>query len=83
MLTDKEIEYLKSIGFNKKRKKHSGCYFFEEDDRNIILMKKENKYKLEFHGMVDDGDDILYDGHCEMFSEENDTLEIFLSKFFD
>lgn len=83
MLTEKEIEYLKSLGFNKKRKKHLGCYFFEEGERAIILVVKEGKYKIEFHGMVDDGDDIQYDGYCEMFSKEDDTLELFLTKLFN
>jgi hypothetical protein len=47
VLTDKDIEFLKSKGFTQDDNKHSGYFFIEEDNKSWVLVPKENYYKLD------------------------------------
>jgi hypothetical protein len=83
-LTDKDIEFLKSKGFTQDDKKHSGYFFIEEDNKSWVLVPKYDYYKLEFYEYgLDDGDGNSYDDYSKEESKENESLESFISYWFN
>ncbi len=83
LLSESEIEYLKSVGFKQNESKHSGYYYFEDDRKTIVLIPQEDKtYKLEFYELCDDGDGNFYDDYSKQYSKEGQSLEEFIESWF-
>jgi hypothetical protein len=84
VLTDKDIEFLKSKGFTQDDNKHSGYFFMEEDNKSWVLIPYDNLYKLEFYeyGLYD-GDGDYYEDYDKEYSKDGESLESFISFWFE
>lgn len=81
-LTDKDIEFLKFKGF--KRNEKSGYFSIEDGNKECFLIPHEEYYKLEFYEYgLDDGDGNSYDDYSKEESKENESLESFISYWFN
>lgn len=79
-LTEQEVEYLKSKGFKQEDKKHSGFFYLEDVERpqTLVLIPKEDGFKLEFIEICDDGEGGCYDDLDKEYSKPDQDLKSFI-----
>lgn len=81
LLSEENIEYLISIGFNQDDGKYSG-YFYRENEFNneVLIPLDEDLFKMEFYEMKDDGDGGYYEDYDKEYSDKGQSLKNFINE---